>query len=139
MSRFFGRWINHLFCAWSVFFCGWDVFWAVAFHEWFNWILVAFMAAAAIFQIRIIRRITAARRALAVDTFNEPVPPRNVRLAMTDGTVVPVELVYAGRGADGNHMWRGTAPVAGAGPGTQLLADMIPGHTAISIEGFLDR
>jgi hypothetical protein len=63
-----------------------------------------------------------------------PVPPRNVRVELGDGRVVPCELVYAGF-AEGVHQWRVVTPVAisdGEG-GAVLRADLIPGRTAITL------
>jgi hypothetical protein len=62
-----------------------------------------------------------------------PVPPRNVRVELGDGRVVPCELVYAGF-AEGVHQWRVVTPIAiGDGEGAVLRADLIPGRTAITL------
>jgi hypothetical protein len=62
-----------------------------------------------------------------------PVPPRNVRVELGDGRVVPCELVYAGF-AEGVHQWRVVTPILiEDGEGAVLRADLIPGRTAITL------
>ncbi len=57
--------------------------------------------------------------------------PQNVRVVYPDGSVVPVELVHRGR-VDGVEQWDAVCPVRSA-PGMRVLADMIPGETAINL------
>jgi hypothetical protein len=62
-----------------------------------------------------------------------PVPPRNVRVELGDGRVVPCELVYAGF-AEGVHQWRVVTPIfIEDGEDAVMRADLIPGRTAITL------
>lgn len=58
-----------------------------------------------------------------------PPMPQNVRLVLTDGTVVPVECVHAADEGD-IAVWEVITKVH-AGRVAQLLADVIPAKTAI--------
>jgi hypothetical protein len=85
-------------------------------------------------RIRHVR--TVARRAqLIVDSLDAP-RPEGVKVLRADGTVMPCELVYRGREDDGQHLWEVAGMVLQ--PGDQLYADVMPGHTGISI-GFKEE
>jgi hypothetical protein len=58
--------------------------------------------------------------------------PENVRLIRADGTVVPLELVYAGQRSDGTHVWRSVLDVKNE-PGDELAADRLPVGTVLDI------
>ena len=60
-----------------------------------------------------------------------PVPPEDVRIRLDDGREIPVELAYAGRNADGMHIWESTQVFPPRV--TAVWAGMIPAHTAVSI------
>jgi len=64
-----------------------------------------------------------------------PEAPEGARLVGADGTVVPLELVYAGKDHEGAHVWEATV-VWRIGPGDplpNLQVDRLPANTAISI------
>jgi len=63
-----------------------------------------------------------------------PEAPRNVRLELPDGTVLPLELFYDGCDDDGTHVWKATqsVPVVWA-EGVHLRCDRLPPRTAISV------
>jgi hypothetical protein len=61
-----------------------------------------------------------------------PEPPVNVRLVYANDTEVPVDTVYVGLDADGDHIWRVLDPPNPAEI-TGLRIDALPGHTAVQI------
>lgn len=63
----------------------------------------------------------------------QPPPPENVRLVLPDGSVVPVECVYAGFHED-CHQWVAAWPV-GLPPHTQVAIeiDVLPAHTGVRL------
>lgn len=65
-------------------------------------------------------------------TLEEPVPPTNVRVERADGTVDPLELIYAGI-EDNTHIWEAVLTVLALRPGDHLAMDRIPANTAIRV------
>lgn len=61
---------------------------------------------------------------------NEPRPPQGVRVVLSDGRAVPVEVVYAGFRA-GRHRWEASFHL-GASP-QAVQVDLLPAHTEIAI------
>lgn len=59
--------------------------------------------------------------------------PVNVRCEMTDGRVIPVELVYVHTDDDGVAMWRCTTRLRGRV--RAVLADELPPRTGFLIRG----
>jgi hypothetical protein len=66
-----------------------------------------------------------------------PEPPVNVRLRLTDGSVVPVQCMYEGRSANGIAHWKviGTFPEYEV---SHLTVESMPAQTAISISMPID-
>lgn len=64
----------------------------------------------------------------------QPRPPENVRLVRPDGSVLPVELVYAGQDEDGIHEWVAVATSPTIEEGTRLFCDVLPARTAINVK-----
>jgi len=65
-----------------------------------------------------------------------PPAPEGPRLVGADGTVVPLELVYAGKDHEGAHVWEATAVWRRIVPGgslSHLQVDRLPAHTAIRV------
>lgn len=58
--------------------------------------------------------------------------PERVRAHLTDGRVLPVEVVYDHTGPDGVAIWKNVHPVPGSV--REVTADVMPPMTAISIE-----
>jgi hypothetical protein len=83
---------------------------------------------------RSIRRSRAAATWI-LDSMEAP-RPEGVKVLRADGTVLPCELVYRGREEDGQHLWEVAGMVLQ--PGDELYADVMPGHTGISI-GFKEE
>lgn len=134
MTRFMDRWqtpITWAFIVLTALGFMLDLWIAVAkWNDWWSWFLAVLVGVCLFFQIHLYRKSRALRMAHAVDNFNEPLPPHNVRMELPDGTVVPVELVYNGL-VENLHQWIAVAPVWGLDVGGVLRADMIPGNTSI--------
>lgn len=65
---------------------------------------------------------------------HQPPPgPTNARLIHTDGTIIPLELRYAGTDQDGYHRWIATARADLEH--CDLHVDQVPPRTSIEIEG----
>jgi len=63
-----------------------------------------------------------------------PRPPKNVRLELPDGTVLPLELFYDGYDEDGMHVWEATQPVPVVwAEGVKLRCDKLPPWTSIRV------
>lgn len=133
MKRWLDRCFPYIAIAWTTGALMFNVFLGVAGGGWLSWGLAALMAVLLVFQILMVRGIRRMRMANATDTFDEPIPPQNVRIEQLDGTIVPVELIYGGREA-GMHKWIAVTPVTGLDRGAILKADMIPADTAIAIQ-----
>lgn len=64
-----------------------------------------------------------------------PIEPRNVRLVLPDGTIVPLELTYVGVRKH-LYTWRAVHRTLSLGDvaGARLLADVRPAYTAILLD-----
>lgn len=58
-------------------------------------------------------------------------PPVNVRVVMTDGRTIPLEMVYLGLNEHGLHLWTNSHAL-GERP-RELHADVLPPRSVISI------
>lgn len=58
-------------------------------------------------------------------------PPVNVRLLLPDDSVVPFELLYAGRDEDGVHVWYAAPTSMLVPPGALVLVEELPPMTVI--------
>lgn len=66
----------------------------------------------------------------------EPVPPKNVRIVLASGTVVPVECEYVGLQPDGQHLWNAVIPYVWVGDmavGFDVACDMMPAKTNVGL------
>lgn len=64
----------------------------------------------------------------------QPVPPRNVRLQLRDGRVIPVECRYLGVDEDGVHVWTPTIERIDVTPGlAAVLIEMLPARTTVAL------
>lgn len=66
--------------------------------------------------------------------FGPPPPPVNVRAVMRDGTTIPIEFVFSHIDEDGQRVWTRVRPEKlDVSQVTTILAEMIPGRTAIEL------
>jgi hypothetical protein len=65
----------------------------------------------------------------------DAIAPSGGKIELADGRLLPLELVYEGRNAQGNHQWRATAVVRVDELGQATIHfDVIPAHTEIRFE-----
>jgi hypothetical protein len=65
---------------------------------------------------------------------DDPIPPENVRIRLLDGTIIPIELVYAGIDDEGHHMWKRVSPAELPDVGLdRLLIDVLPPNTGVQV------
>jgi len=63
---------------------------------------------------------------------SSPIPPKNVRLRLADGTAYPLELAYRGLDDEGFHQWEVTENMRDRfAAGMTVEADMVPPMTVI--------
>jgi hypothetical protein len=73
------------------------------------------------------------RHLLHRDVRADDVPmPQNVRVRRADGSTLPLELAYQGRNRQGYHEWVAVLTFR-ALPGDQLVADVLPPCTSITV------
>lgn len=65
----------------------------------------------------------------------QPVPPENLRIIRSDGTVVPLELRYTGKHG-GIHHWETVTPARFVLGEDSLQADLLPGRSQITVQGW---
>lgn len=58
------------------------------------------------------------------------VPPKNVRVVLADGSVIPIECVYVGW-VDKSHRWDAVIPLGV--PAESLSIDVLPGKTSVCV------